>query len=153
MMMNAPIESVGALSGPVPDCAGTIQVAALCLRKGKAGPEVLMVTSRTTRRWVLPKGWPMKGRTLAGSALQEAWEEAGIIGTVEEGALGWFSYDKIRKGAPALPCRVGVFRVRVAELANDWPERGERTRAWLRIEDAAKAVAEPGLQAMLRRLG
>jgi 8-oxo-dGTP pyrophosphatase MutT (NUDIX family) len=129
-----------------------IQVAALCLREGTTGREVLMVTSRGTRRWVLPKGWPMKGRTLAGAALREAWEEAGVVGTVDDAPVGWYGYDKIRKDALPVPCRVEVFRVTVADLARDWPEGRQRRREWMSLDRAATEVAEPQLQALLRRL-
>jgi len=152
-MMNSPIDRVRGLLEPVFRVPDFIQSAALCLREGKTGREVLMVTSRGTRRWVLPKGWPMKGRTLAGGALREAWEEAGVIGTVEETPIGWYSYDKTRKGGLPLSCRVEVFRVRVDDLAADWPERRQRKRAWLPIETAIAQVQEPGLKAMLERLG
>lgn len=129
-----------------------IQVAALCLRDGAAGREVLMVTSLGTRRWVLPKGWPMEGRTLAGAALREAWEEAGVTGTVEESPVGYYTYLKQRRGGLALECRVEVFGVDVADLAPKWPEGKRRKREWVPLEEAARRVDEPELAALLRRV-
>ena len=76
-----------------------VQTAALCLRDSRKGPEVLLVSSLTSKRWILPKGWPMEGRTLAQAALQEAWEEAGVTGVVETAPMGHFSlirYEKLR---------------------------------------------------------
>jgi 8-oxo-dGTP pyrophosphatase MutT (NUDIX family) len=151
-MMNSPVERFRELLEPVFRPPPFIQAAALCLREGRTGREVLMVTSRTTRRWVLPKGWPMKGRTLAGAALREAWEEAGVIGTVEDTPVGWYSYEKTRKDGPPLSCRVEVFRVAVTDLARDWPEARKRRREWMALEQAAGVVTEPQLQALLRRL-
>jgi 8-oxo-dGTP pyrophosphatase MutT (NUDIX family) len=129
-----------------------IQVAALCLRESRTGPEVLLITSRGTGRWVLPKGWPMKGRTLAGAAQQEAWEEAGVVGRVRETPVGYYPYRKRHRTGLALACRVEVFRLDVADLARDWPERKSRKRRWMRPEDAARAVDEPELAALLRRI-
>ena len=151
-MMNTPLDRVRTLLEPVFRRHEFIQVAALCLREGKAGREVLMVTSRGTQRWVLPKGWPMKGRTLAGAALREAWEEAGVVGTVEEVPLGWYGYDKTRKGGLPLSCRVEVFRVTVADLAREWPELRQRRREWMPLGQAAELVAEPQLRDLLLRL-
>jgi len=151
-MMNSPIDRVRNLLEPVFRRHEFIQAAALCLREGKTGREVLMVTSRGTRRWVLPKGWPMKGRTLAGAALREAWEEAGVIGTVEETPVGWYGYDKTRRGGLPLSCRVEVFRVSVADLAREWPEARQRRREWMTLDKAAGLVAEPQLRELLLRL-
>jgi 8-oxo-dGTP pyrophosphatase MutT (NUDIX family) len=129
-----------------------VQVAALCLREGPAGPEVLMVTSRTTRRWVLPKGWPIEGLTDAASALQEAWEEAGVTGTVADQPVGHYRYLKTRRNGQALACRVAVYPVQVAALAGAWPEAATRQRAWLPLAAAAAAVDEDELRALLTGL-
>lgn len=144
--MNSPIHRT---CDPATGPQTRLQAAALCLRPGASGPEVLMVTSRGTGRWVLPKGWPMKGRSLAGAALCEAWEEAGVIGTVAETPIGWYAYDKTRADAPPLPCRVEVFRVAVTGLARDWPEAAQRQRLWMPVQAAAASVAEPRLRALL----
>jgi len=113
--------------------------------------EVLMITSRGTGRWIIPKGWPMPDRTLAQAALQEAWEEAGVraAGVAE---LGRYHYDKAEDRGFAIPVEVRVFLAPVTGLADDYPERDERTRRWFPPAEAASLVAEPELATMLRAL-
>jgi 8-oxo-dGTP pyrophosphatase MutT (NUDIX family) len=130
------------------------QVAAMCWRRasGAAAREVLLITSRGTGRWVIPKGWPIKRLTGAGAALREAWEEAGVErATADETAFGVYGYDNILEGGLALPCTVEVFAAEVCALADDWPERAQRTRTWVAPEEAAIRVAEPQLQDIFRR--
>jgi 8-oxo-dGTP pyrophosphatase MutT (NUDIX family) len=130
------------------------QVAALCTRAGAdgSGPEVLLVTSRGTGRWILPKGWPMTGRSLAEAASVEAWEEAGVRGRSETEPLGSYDAEKVVDDGRGLPCRVQVFHLRVEELADDFPEAGQRRRQWLPAARAAELVREPELRELLRRL-
>lgn len=129
-----------------------LQTAALCLRSKGNRREVLLVSSRRTRRWVLPKGWPMAGRTLAGAAAQEAWEEAGVIGTVSEDSLGSYSYFKVSGGGLKRRCRVQVYALQVKRLADDYPEAGQRKRRWVSLKRAARMVREPDLKALLNSL-
>ncbi len=129
-----------------------VQAAALCVRKTKKGPEVLLVTSLTTKRWIVPKGWPMDGRTLAEAAMQEAWEEAGVKGKVATASMGDFAYRKLVKNGIPVICRCSVFRIDVSDLANDFPEKGRRVRHWMRPSEAAKAVEEPELKALILTL-
>lgn len=130
-----------------------LQVAALCLRTSDAGLEVLMITSRDTGRWVLPKGWLMDGCATAEAALIEAWEEGGVTPTETEPAhIGHYHYDKQLDGGYPAPVRVELFRVEVADLARDYPERAERARLWLSPEQAADRVDEPELAEILRAL-
>lgn len=126
-----------------------LQVAALCLRGKPARREVLLVSSLGSGRWIIPKGWPMRGRTLAEAALREAWEEAGVEGEVGAQAFGTFSYLKHRHGLPRR-CTVQVFVVRVSGLVDDYPEAGRRARRWMRPLDAAGMVEEAELKALLR---
>jgi 8-oxo-dGTP pyrophosphatase MutT (NUDIX family) len=126
------------------------QVAALCWRMHRDQVEVLLITSRDTGRWVLPKGWPMDGYDAPGSAAQEAWEEAGVTGTVNPAIIGLFGYDKVLAPEISLPCMVSVFGLRVAGLARRFPERGERRRKWFSADVAARKVAEPELRFLLR---
>lgn len=126
------------------------QVAALCWRLRKGAVAVLLVTSRDTGRWVLPKGWPMEGRAPHESALREAWEEAGVRGTAGADALGRYDYLKRLDADRGIRCGVTVYPVRVEGLAKDFPERRARRRQWMSPGDAAAAVQEPGLQAILR---
>lgn len=130
-----------------------IQVAALCLRDGPAGREVLLVTSRGTGRWLLPKGWPGRGLDGAGSALREAREEAGVArATVRPEPIGRYAAVKVGAGGLAEPCEVLVYEVRVDTLADDWPERGQRCRRWAAPQVAAGLVEEAGLKALLAAL-
>ncbi|MBW6505915.1 MAG: NUDIX hydrolase [Rhodobacteraceae bacterium] len=129
-----------------------LQVGALCLRGRPERREVLLVSSLGTGRWIIPKGWPMRGRTLAEAALREAWEEAGVQGEVGALPFGAFGYAKQRDGAAPTPCRVQVFIVRVRGLADDYPEAGRRARRWVRPIEAAAMVDEPELKALLSGL-
>ncbi len=126
-----------------------LQVAALCLRDDGAQREVLMVTSRGKRRWILPKGWPMAGLDLAGSAAQEAWEEAGVRGEVEPQSIGRYHCIKALAGKAARPLEIRVFRMRNITLADDFPEAGQRERRWWSLPDAAAVVHEPELAELL----
>lgn len=128
------------------------QFSALCYRIVEGVPQVLLITTRGSGRWILPKGWPMPGRTPAQTALREAWEEAGVIGTESDRCLGLFSYDKTI-GGRSVPCVAQVFPVRVRGLADTFPERGKRRRRWFLPADAACRVAEPELAAILRDVG
>ena len=128
------------------------QYGALCWRKHRGRVEVLLITSRDTGRWVIPKGWPMAGKGAAEAAAQEAWEEAGVTGAVAAESLGFFTYDKTRKSREALPCVVSVYALRVERMAKKFPERKERRRRWFEAGKAARLVAEPELQALLESL-
>ena len=132
--------------------AGTLhrQVAALCHRGTVAERQVLLVTSRGTGRWVLPKGWPIAGLDAPGSARQEAWEEAGVIPAEGPAApLGQYRYVKRDRGRRDMRIEVQVFSLEVARLADRFPEENERRRAWMSPEEAANAVAEPDLAALI----
>lgn len=128
------------------------QFGALCWRMHRGRVEVLLITSRDTGRWVIPKGWPIAGKSPEASAAQEAWEEAGVTGEGGAAALGFYAYDKTRKSREALPCVVQVFPLRVESLAKRFPERSERRRRWFAAEKAAKLVAEPELRMMFMQL-
>jgi 8-oxo-dGTP pyrophosphatase MutT (NUDIX family) len=127
-----------------------LQVAALCLRTSSAGVEVLLVSSLTSKRWIIPKGWPMEGYSLAGAAQQEAWEEAGVRGEISEHALGHYHYRKIKREGLPMAFRVEVFRLDVIANETAFPEAGRRNSAWVSPTEAAKMVTEPELQALLR---
>lgn len=127
-----------------------LQVGAIC-RKPDTG-EVLLITSRDTGRWVIPKGWPMEGRSLAHAALQEAWEEAGVRGQVELAELGRFRYGKRQDSGFALPVEVVLYPVSVQSLSKSFPEDQQRKRQWFDPAEAARRVDEAGLQDILRHL-
>lgn len=132
-----------------PDGGQLSQHAALCWRMHRGGVEVLLITSRDTGRWIIPKGWPMSGKTAAQTAAQEAWEEAGVKGQIAEDALGHYAYDKLRTKLAPLPCGVSVFPLRVETVADKFPERKERRRKWFAAANAARKVDEPELRALL----
>ncbi|MDF0600412.1 NUDIX hydrolase [Psychromarinibacter sp. C21-152] len=125
------------------------QVGALCYRLREGRLEYLLVTSRGTGRWVIPKGWPMDGETPAAAACHEAWEEAGVTGKPVGNAIGVYSYVK-PADRDALPRIVVVFPVRVKRLAETFPECRERRRKWLSPRKAAGRLAEPELRQILR---
>jgi len=108
---------------------------------------VCMVTSRSGRRWVFPKGLIDPGHTAGQAALMEAWEEAGLVGTLDPDPVGNYVYDKF-----STPHHVLVYVMRVIESRDDWPERGERDRAWISVDEAIDRVEEPGLRELLRRV-
>lgn len=128
------------------------QYGALCWRMHRGRVEVLLITSRDTGRWVIPKGWPMQDKRPDEAARQEAWEEAGVTGICADTALGLYSYDKARKSKEALPCVVAVYPLKVEGLAARFPERAERRRRWFSADEAARRVAEPELRAILAQL-
>ncbi len=113
---------------------------------------VMLVTSRETHRWVLPKGWAEKRLTGPELAAKEAFEEAGLVGEVAPEPVGSYVYLKRLPGGRALACDVDVFPMRVERLLDDWPERRQRERRWFTLAGAAMAVEEGGLVALLLRL-
>jgi 8-oxo-dGTP pyrophosphatase MutT (NUDIX family) len=142
--MTSPKKSVPAMR---------VQYAALPYRqKGKSSTEVLLVTSRDTGRWIIPKGWPLKGKPPHKAAAREAREEAGVIGTINRRAIGSFSYEKRLKSGRVIVCEVKVFGLQVKQHEENWPEKGERKVKWLSRTRAAKTVRDRGLGAIIRAL-
>jgi 8-oxo-dGTP pyrophosphatase MutT (NUDIX family) len=129
-----------------------LQFGALPWRIGERGTrEVLLLTSRETHRWVIPKGWPMKGRKPAEVASREAYEEAGLIGRiVGKKPVGSFHYEK-RLAKKAVLCQVRVFLFRFDRQLDDWPEKNARETRWVDADDAAAMVEEGGLAEIIRR--
>ena len=127
------------------------QVGALPVRETAEGLEVCLVTTRETRRWTIPKGWPMPGRKDREAAAIEALEEAGLVGKSRHKPLGAFLYWKRLPDHLEL-VRVKVFRLDVARQLDTWKESAERQVAWFGIAAAAEAVSEPGLAAMIGAL-
>lgn len=125
------------------------QFGALAWRERKGRLQVCLVTTRGTGRWVVPKGWPMRGRTPAEAAAREAYEEAGLIGLASEGCIGLYSYMKGFGRAGDLPCVVALFPLRVTKALKRWPEMTARERRWLSPAKAASQVREPELKAAL----
>ncbi|WP_306118222.1 MULTISPECIES: NUDIX hydrolase [unclassified Roseitalea] len=141
-------------SAPASDEAVSRQAAALVWRHRKNRLEILLITSRGTGRWILPKGWIEGAETAAQAAIREAWEEAGIEGTLSDAPLGSYRYDKLdADDASSTPCRVDVFALRMDRQAKNWPERGERERKWTTAGKAARLVEEPELAALIEAFG
>lgn len=121
------------------------QFGALCWRMKKGKCEVLLITSRNTGRWVIPKGWPMHRMTPAEAAAQEAWEEAGVTGKVSDRAVGVFSYVK-PFDKEKLPCLAMIFPLKVKTVHAEWPEHKQRKRKWFPIKKAANKLNEAELR-------
>lgn len=127
------------------------QVGAITYRKIESGKvELLLITSRDTGRWLIPKGWPMAGVKDYDAAAQEPREEAGVVGPVRRKPIGSYRYDKLlpRK---LIPCRVTVYPPRVETSDFAWPEFGEGERSWFSPDEAASLVLEKGLAKILSR--
>jgi 8-oxo-dGTP pyrophosphatase MutT (NUDIX family) len=128
------------------------QVGALCVSGGDDGkPRIMLVTSRETSRWVIPKGWPIKRRKDHKAAAREAFEEAGVSGEIETKPIGGYQYVKFENGSDQL-LSVSVFLLAVDKQKNSWPEQEQRQRAWFSIEEAARRVDEHELRALIRSI-
>lgn len=128
------------------------QVAALPWRADAvAGLQILLVSSRETRRWVIPKGWPMKGKLDHQAAAQEAYEEAGLDGRIVDAPIGDYPYLKRLKSGAARPVTVDVYPMEVTGEHATWPEKGQRTLRWMPPIEAALAVQEPELRDLIAR--
>lgn len=131
-----------------------VQYAALPYRRLADGrTEVLLVTSRETRRWVIPKGWPIAGHKPHDSAAREALEEAGVIGKVEKEPIGRYCYLKRLKSGKSVQCEVDVFRLEVSRRKATFAEKHERKLRWFSPEEAAQAVEEDELRGLLQLIG
>lgn len=134
-------------AGPAP----VVQVGALCWRRTRRGElRVLLITSRDTGRWVVPKGWRMRRLTDPEAAAREAYEEAGVRGEVSDRSLGFFPYLKnFGQGRQAL-CLVRVFPIEVRQMVRNYPENGQRRIKWFALDKAARRLDESDLAAMVR---
>jgi 8-oxo-dGTP pyrophosphatase MutT (NUDIX family) len=133
-----------------------VQFAALPFREGDNGLEYMLVTSRDTGRWIIPKGWPTTDGNPLHTVADEAWEEAGVLGEVQPTTIGEFVYRKRLDAGHEIDCRVVVYPFKVKYVAHAFPEFGLRERQWVSPEDAARRVDEPELRSILldcKRLG
>ncbi|HTH98094.1 MAG TPA: NUDIX hydrolase [Stellaceae bacterium] len=128
-----------------------IQYGALPYRVTEQGHlEILLITSRGTGRWIIPKGWPMKDRKPAKAAEQEAFEEAGLRGDIGDKPIGTFTYEKfLDVPGVSLPCAVQVFPLRVKRQLGAWPEDSQRRTQWFTAAEAAARVDEADLRALI----
>jgi 8-oxo-dGTP pyrophosphatase MutT (NUDIX family) len=121
-----------------------LQFAALPWRVTDGALEIMLVSSRDTKRWIIPKGWPMAGRSDSAAAAIEAMEEAGLLGIIAEEPVGHFTYAKRFARGEEL-CKVAVFPLRVARQRENWPEKHERDTQWFRAAEAIELVSDPEL--------
>jgi 8-oxo-dGTP pyrophosphatase MutT (NUDIX family) len=127
------------------------QYGALCFRYKEDGSEieVLVITSRESRRWIIPKGWPMKGKKPYEAAAVEAWEEAGMRGRVKKKPVGRYTYLKELADGNVAFCIVDMFQIEVTEMMTDFKERGQRVFDWVSPSEAARRVREIELKSLL----
>ena len=111
------------------------------------GLEILMITTRGAGRWTIPKGVVELGTSARASAVKEAYEEAGVRGRAGEDPLGTYRYRKWGG-----ECTVEVFLLQVDEVLSRWPEALDRRRRWMSARQAAAAVANDELRAILSSL-
>jgi 8-oxo-dGTP pyrophosphatase MutT (NUDIX family) len=119
-----------------------------------ASVEVLLVTSRETKRWIIPKGWPIKGLKPSKAAAREAYEEAGVRGRIAGRAFGHYVYEKrLEDRVTTVPCQVEVFPLLVKRQSKDWPESKQRTTQWFPAAEAAALAENSQLHNLIRELG
>ncbi len=126
------------------------QFGAICYRIQRDKVQILLITSRGSKRWIVPKGWPMDGATPVEAVLREAYEEAGVEGKVTGHCVGIYSYVKPLTGQDELPCVVALYPVRVMRLERDFPERSQRKRKWVSLKKAAGLIDQPELRQILK---
>jgi len=126
-----------------------IQYGALPWRRSPEGLRVLLITTRNTRRWIVPKGWPIDGLSPQESAAREAFEEAGVRGKIGEELLGSFNHRKQLKSGQMIACRVHIYPLEVDEMHAEWMEKADREIQWCSIEDALAQVSDPALRRLI----
>src|SRR5215467_6423924 len=114
--------------------------------------QFMLVTSGETRRWIIPKGWPKRGKSPHRSAAHEAAEEAGVLGAIGRQSVGSFSYEKRLKNGRSVECEVRVFPLEVKRQRKEWPESQERRVIWLSASRAAEKVKDPVLSKIIQRV-
>jgi 8-oxo-dGTP pyrophosphatase MutT (NUDIX family) len=123
------------------------------LKRGGGKIEIMLVTGRGSGRWLIPKGWPIPGKSLSQSAAQEAYEEAGVRGSIDAAPIGAFRHVKQHPLIGEIEVNIYVHSLAVEEHLDDWPERGERDRSWFKLSDAAKQVDSDDLGALILSFG
>jgi len=143
--------SLSARAGVAAAYPPDMQVAALCWRKFGDRKEVLLITSRDTGRWIVPKGWIEDGEDGPAAALREAWEESGVTGeALPGGPVGHYRYLKQRTRRGDAVCDVDVYLVKLINEDDHWPEKGQRRRKWFPVATAIGLVGEDGLKEVIR---
>ena len=127
------------------------QAAAAVFRGSGDARELMLITSRDTGRWIVPKGWIEKGEDGPAAAIREAWEEAGLVGEVLPGGpVGHYRYLKQRTRRGDALCDVDVYLLRLLDEKDIWPEKGQRRRKWFPVAIAIGLVGEDGLKDVIR---
>jgi 8-oxo-dGTP pyrophosphatase MutT (NUDIX family) len=147
---NHLVERVRRLFGKTP-CR--LQAAALPWRKADDGVEIMLITSRDTGRWVLPKGWPEGDESFYDAAAREAGEEAGLSGSISRQEIGRYFYAKALASGEEIPCEVLVYPLEVDKVADKWKEKRERKRKWVSPAVAARLLNEPDLCKLISAFG
>lgn len=129
-----------------------LQTGVIPWRRTPQGIEVLLITGRSSGKWIIPKGWPMLFRSLAEAAAQEAYEEAGIRGTILPEPLGSVGASKSYRLAGRIDWLLVVHAMEVAEELTDWPERHERRREWMSVAEASRRVRPRSIGELIGRL-
>ena len=129
-----------------------LQYAALpiSLKEGKL--QVLLITSRDTGRWIVPKGWAEKNIMPWDMAAREAYEEAGVVGVIDQEPAATYHYDKRLSAKKSVACIVDVYLLEVEQELDDWPEKAQRERRWMTPAQAAYLISEGGLVELLLQL-
>jgi 8-oxo-dGTP pyrophosphatase MutT (NUDIX family) len=127
-----------------------VQFAALPFKIESGNLQILLITSRETRRWIIPKGWPIRGVAPREVAAKEAIEEAGLVGRiVGKRSIGSYHYSKRLPDNQEMRCRVKVFLLSVHQQLDDWLEKEQRERRWVTPHKATHMVDEGGLAEIL----
>ncbi len=126
----------------MPSSASVIRQAGVLAIRGE---QLCVVSSRSGKRWVVPKGCLEPGKTAAEIALQEAWEEAGLAGVLQPEPIGTYLYEKA-----GFTCHVTIFVMNVTDMAEHWPEDGLRQRSWLSAAQALQRIEDAGLRELIR---
>ena len=126
-----------------------VQCAALPWRRQDGVLAFLLITTRSTRRWIIPKGWPEAGLSPAEAAAREALEEAGVIGEIAVRPIGAFQYIKVRRNGERLALQVRVFPLEVMRQRRAFAEKHLRETRWCTLDEALTHISEPGLKRLL----
>jgi 8-oxo-dGTP pyrophosphatase MutT (NUDIX family) len=126
-----------------------LQAGALCWREGNEGLEVLLITGRRSGKWSVPRGWALRGRSLAETARREAWEEAGVTGALEHRLLGMVTAPKDYRLVGRIQWQLALYPLKVELLADHWPEAGQRRRRWFPLAEAGQLVRPKALAPLL----
>ena len=108
------------------------QIAALPYKADESAMDaparIMLITSRETRRWIIPKGNIGSGQQPHSAAAQEAEEEAGILGSTCPTPLGSYRYRKKKRNGASVWIDVSVFPFAVTEELPTWDEQHQRER-------------------------